>query len=76
LPEDDAKRKARVFQRAGTFYDKDEEKRIADVFHLYERVVFIGQKLPNGEVADCNAPRILDTRLSEAMMTKRRVTAW
>jgi hypothetical protein len=38
----------------GTFYDKGEEKRIADVFHLYERAVFIGQKLPNGEVADTN----------------------
>jgi hypothetical protein len=25
---------------------------------------------------DCSAPQILDTRLSEVMMTKRRVTAW
>jgi hypothetical protein len=24
----------------------------------------------------CNAPQILDTRVSEVMMTKRRVTAW
>jgi hypothetical protein len=26
--------------------------------------------------ADCSAPQILDTRLSEVMMTKRRGTAW
>jgi hypothetical protein len=29
-----------------------------------------------GRVIYCNAPQILDTRLSEVMMTKRRVTAW
>jgi Helix-turn-helix domain len=28
------------------------------------------------EPRDCNAPQILDTRVSEVMMTKRRVTAW
>jgi Replication initiator protein A/DnaA N-terminal domain len=38
----------------GTFYDRSKERWIKDVFHLYDRVVFIGQKLPNGEIADTN----------------------
>ena len=38
----------------GTFYEKSKERWIKDVFHLYDRVVFIGQKLPNGEIADTN----------------------
>jgi len=37
-----------------TFYDKSKEKWIRDVFHLYDRVVFVGQTLPNGEIADTN----------------------
>jgi hypothetical protein len=38
----------------GTFYDKGEEKFIETSFHLYDQVVFIGQKLRNGEFADTN----------------------
>ncbi len=38
----------------GTFYDKSKQRWIKDVFHLYDRVVFMGQKLLNGEIADTN----------------------
>jgi hypothetical protein len=38
----------------GTFYHKSEEKFIDASFHLFEEVVFIGEKLPNGEFADTN----------------------
>jgi Replication initiator protein A len=37
-----------------TFYDKSKQRWIRDVFHLYDRVVFLGQTLPNGEIADTN----------------------
>jgi replication initiator protein A/DnaA-like protein len=37
-----------------TFYDKKKERWIKDVFHLYDEVVFIGETLPNGEIADTN----------------------
>jgi len=38
----------------GTFYNKERKEWIEDIFHLYERVVFKGKKLPNGEIADNN----------------------
>lgn len=38
----------------GTFYSKEKHEWIEDIFHLYERVVFKGRKLPNGEIADTN----------------------
>jgi len=38
----------------GTFYSKEEEEWIEDIFHLYERVIFKGKRLPNGEIADTN----------------------
>jgi hypothetical protein len=38
----------------GTFYHKDKEKFIDTSFNLYDRVVFIGEKLRNGELADTN----------------------
>ncbi|NWG32580.1 MAG: replication initiator protein A [Rhodocyclaceae bacterium] len=38
----------------GTFYSKEKEEWIEDIFHLYERVIFKGKKLPNGEIADTN----------------------
>jgi len=38
----------------GTFYSKEKKEWIEDVFHLYERIVFKGEKLSNGEVADIN----------------------
>lgn len=38
----------------GAFYNKQEEEWIEDNFHLYDRVVFKGKKLPGGEIADTN----------------------
>jgi hypothetical protein len=38
----------------GTFYHKGEEKFIDASFNLYDEVVFIGEKLNNGEVSDTN----------------------
>lgn len=38
----------------GTFYSKTKEQYISDNFHIYDRVVFKEQNLPNGEVADTN----------------------
>ena len=38
----------------GVFYDKQEEQWIEDTFHLYERVIFKGKKLPDGGIADTN----------------------
>lgn len=38
----------------GAFYRKDKEKHIDDTFHLYDRVVFIGEMLDNGEIAESN----------------------
>ena len=38
----------------GVFYDKQDEQWIEDTFHLYERVIFKGRKLPDGTIADTN----------------------
>jgi len=38
----------------GAFYSKKRKEWIEDVFHLYDRVVFKGKTLPNGEIADTN----------------------
>ena len=38
----------------GAFYSKEKEEWIEDVFHLYDRVVFKGAKLPDGRTADTN----------------------
>ena len=38
----------------GAFYSKGKEEFIEEVFHLYDRVIFRGQKLDNGEIADAN----------------------
>lgn len=38
----------------GAFYSKDEKKYIDDTFHLYERVIFKGEKLRSGEIAEDN----------------------
>lgn len=38
----------------GTFYNKQEKRWINDVFHLYDRVLFKGDQLPNGVVAETN----------------------
>jgi Replication initiator protein A/DnaA N-terminal domain len=45
---------ATTIHSEGAFYDKSKERGIKDVFHLYDRVVWIGQKLPSGEIADTN----------------------
>jgi len=36
----------------GTFYLKNSKKFVDDVFHLYERVVWTGEELPDGKSAD------------------------
>jgi len=38
----------------GAFYIKEKRKRISDTFHLYERVVFKDEELPDGTMADTN----------------------
>jgi hypothetical protein len=43
-----------AIESKGAFYHKGEEQQLKESFHLYERVVFIGQKLDDGEVADTN----------------------
>lgn len=45
---------ATTIESKGTLYLKDRKRWVDDVFHLYERVVFRGEQLPNGEVADTN----------------------
>ncbi|MGB9682873.1 MAG: hypothetical protein ACP5RW_08235 [bacterium] len=37
-----------------TFYDKGRKRWIDDTFHLYDRVVFDGEELPDGTIADTN----------------------
>ena len=38
----------------GAFYSKGDEKYIDDTFHLYDRIVFRGEKLRSGEIAEDN----------------------
>jgi len=38
----------------GAFYSKERENWVEDVFHLYERAVFKGERLLDGEIADTN----------------------
>jgi len=38
----------------GAFYYKGEKRWIDDIFNLYDRVILVGERLPNGEVADKN----------------------
>jgi hypothetical protein len=38
----------------GTFYQKGKKRWLEDIFHLYDRVVFVGEEMDNGEVADTN----------------------
>jgi len=38
----------------GAFYHKGEQQWIEDIFHLYDRVVFKGKKMPDGRIADTN----------------------
>lgn len=45
---------ATSIQSKGTFYLKGRKRWVEDVFHLYERVVFKGEQLPEGVTADEN----------------------
>jgi hypothetical protein len=45
---------ATVVESKGTFYLKGTKRWLEDTFHLYERVVFAGEVLPNGETAETN----------------------
>ena len=38
----------------GTFYSKERKRWIDEVFHLYDRVIFKGERLPDGRIADTN----------------------
>jgi hypothetical protein len=38
----------------GAFYHKGRKRWLEDAFHLYDRVVFTGEELPSGEIADTN----------------------
>jgi len=41
-------------QSKGTFYSKNDKRWIEDAFHLYDRIVFVGETLPNGNIAETN----------------------
>lgn len=43
-----------MVESRGTFYAKGTKRWINDVFHLYDRIVFKGEELPSGEIADTN----------------------
>jgi hypothetical protein len=38
----------------GTYYHKEKKRWIEQAFSLYDRAVFVGEELPNGEIADTN----------------------
>lgn len=37
-----------------TFYDKGRKRWIDDIFHIYERIIWAGEELPDGTIADTN----------------------
>jgi hypothetical protein len=45
---------ATVVESKGSFYLKGAKRWLEDTFHLYERAVFAGEVLPNGETAETN----------------------
>lgn len=45
---------ATTVKSAGSFFIRDEQTWLHDIFHLYERAVFKGKKLPNGIISDAN----------------------
>lgn len=45
---------ATTIESKGTFYSKGKKNWVNDIFHLYDRIIFKGEQLPNGEVADKN----------------------
>ena len=46
--------KTTSIETKGTFYSKDKKQWLEDIFNLYERVVFKGEKLNEKEIADDN----------------------
>ena len=46
--------RATTIKSVGTFYSKEGKQWVDDNFSLYDRVVFKGKELPNGETADNN----------------------
>lgn len=45
---------ATTVKSSGTFYAKGRKKWIDDVFHLYDRVILRGERLPDGRIAETN----------------------
>jgi len=45
---------AATIESKGSFYLKGRRRWLEDVFHLYDRVVFVGEELPDGTEADQN----------------------
>jgi hypothetical protein len=43
-----------IIDSKGAFYDKGKKRWVEDVFHLYDRVTFVGEELPDGTIADTN----------------------
>ena len=46
--------RATTIRSVGTFYSKEGKRWVDDNFSLYDRIVFKGKELPNGEIADSN----------------------
>ncbi len=38
----------------GTFYDKGRKRWMEEIFHLFDKVIFVGEELPDGTIADEN----------------------
>jgi hypothetical protein len=45
---------ATTIESKGTFYDKGKRRWRETTFHLYDKIVFIGEHLDSGEIADTN----------------------
>lgn len=45
---------ATTIESQGTFYAKGQNSWVHDIFHLYERIVFRGERLPDGDIAETN----------------------
>jgi len=46
--------KTTPIESKGTFYSKDKKQWIEDIFSLYDRVIFKGEKISNNEISDNN----------------------
>ncbi len=45
---------AATIESEGTFYSKEGKRWINDIFHLYDRVIFKGEELADGDIAENN----------------------